>query len=110
MRQFERIPTTINIDQALQIINHSKMVNTAFMIVDRLTKRTPKSGDPYFTGSVITKEAPSQIKNINVSEPAGLGEIISAMQEDQFALLTNIIISNHSLRTTKETTVRIFPS
>ena len=79
------------------------MVNTVFMIVDKFSKRTPRTGVAWYAGTVVTKEEPTVMKAVHISEPSGLGEQMANMEEDQCALLTNVVISTNNLRSTQKT-------
>ena len=81
------------------------MVAVIIMIVDKVIKRSPKNSSPFYTGMCVTKDEPAVIKTLRVTEPEDVSEKIQAIQENCFVMLTNVILSNDSVKTTPTTKV-----
>ena len=45
------------------------MVGVILVVVDKLVKRTPKSGAPFYTGMCVTKNDPCVMKTLRMVEP-----------------------------------------
>ena len=75
----------------------------SIFIVERITKRSPKTGAAFYAGNVIIK-GHAGIKNIIVA--AKLGEVASQAPSDSFALVTHVTTTPNGVRTTNQSKVR----
>jgi len=82
------------------------MVGVILVVVDKLVKRTPKSGTPFYTGMCVTKNDPCIVKTLRMVEPLQAIEQMLKVKEDQFVMLTNVMMNNDSVRSTGSTEVR----
>ena len=83
------------------------MVGVIFMLVDRLAKRTPRNGQAYYIGSCIIKAEPSKILSLRMTEPQEAIDTVLKMNENQFGYMTNVILTNEALNSSRLTNVSL---
>ena len=81
------------------------MVSVIILLVDKVVKRTPKSGTSFYTGICITKDEPGKLKTFRITDNEEVLPKIMEINEDGFAMLTNVILSSDQVRTTSLTDV-----